>query len=105
MNDKTDAQLLRAYADRRDEAAFRELVLRYTDFVYSAALRQVESPAAAADLAQSVFTDLARKVPELAGRLPGASLAGWLHRATRYAALNLLRDTRRRLAANLSCAR
>jgi len=29
---------------------------------------------------------------------PGQSLAGWLHRATRYAALNHLRDTRRRLS-------
>ena len=100
MQEKSDAQLLSAFAGGGDEAAFREIVTRYTDLVYSAALRQVESSAAAADIAQGVFTDLARKAGPLArgggAALPG-SLAGWLHRATRYAALNHLRDTRRRL--------
>ncbi len=97
MQDQSDAQLLRAFAARRDDAAFRELVTRHTDFVYSAALRQVESSAIASDLAQSVFTDLARKAQPLAEKITGdSSLAGWLHRSTRYAALNHLRDTRRR---------
>jgi RNA polymerase sigma factor (sigma-70 family) len=97
VNDKSDVQLLRDYADRSDEAAFREIVGRYADLVYSAALRQVESSAAASDLAQSVFTDLARKAGNLARASEDTnSLAGWLHRATRYTALNHLRDTRRR---------
>ena len=94
---KSDAQLLRDYAERANEAAFREIVTRHTDFVYSAALRQVESSAVASDLAQSVFTDLARKAQPLAEKITGdSSLAGWLHRSTRYAALNHLRDSRRR---------
>ncbi|MGO8837654.1 MAG: RNA polymerase sigma factor [Limisphaerales bacterium] len=100
MQDKSDVQLLRDYAERRDEAAFREIVMRHTDFVYSAALRQVESSAAASDIAQSVFTDLARKAGTLVrggGASPPQSLVGWLHRATRFAALNHLRDTRRRV--------
>ena len=97
MQDQSDAQLLRAFAERADQAAFRELVTRHTDFVYSAALRQVESSAIAGDLAQSVFTDLARKAQSLAEKITGdSSLAGWLHRSTRYAALNHLRDARRR---------
>jgi RNA polymerase sigma factor (sigma-70 family) len=100
MQAQSDAQLLRAYAERRDEAAFRELVARYTDLVYSAAFRQVESAATAGDIAQSVFTALARK-PEVLVRGRDAStplnLAGWLHRATRFAALNHRRATRRRL--------
>ena len=96
MNAESDHQLLRAYAFRRNEAAFRELVRRYTDFVYSAALRQVESDAIARDLTQSVFTDLVRRAPDILGKHTGESLAGWLHRATRYAALNHLRDSRRR---------
>jgi RNA polymerase sigma factor (sigma-70 family) len=97
VNDKSDVQLLRDHADRSDEAAFREIVGRYADLVYSAALRQVESSAAASDLAQSVFTDLARKAGNLARASEATnSLAGWLHRATRYTALNHLRDTRRR---------
>jgi len=100
MQARSDAQLLRDYAEARDEAAFRELVTRYTDLVYSAAFRQVESAATASDIAQSVFTDLARKPGALVGSSTDASaksLAGWLHRATRFAALNHLRDTRRRL--------
>jgi RNA polymerase sigma factor (sigma-70 family) len=100
MQERSDAQLLCAFAGRGDEAAFREIVARYADLVYSAALRQVESSAAASDVSQSVFTDLARKAGTLAsdgGTALSPSLAGWLHRATRYAALNHLRDARRRL--------
>jgi RNA polymerase sigma factor (sigma-70 family) len=100
MQAQSDAQLLCAYAEGRDEAAFRELVTRYTDFVYSAAFRQVKSAAAAGDIAQSVFTDLARKPDALVRDRDASSppsLAGWLHRATRFAALNHLRATRRRL--------
>src|SRR6266496_1974021 len=99
MHEKSDAQLLHEYAQGSDEAAFRELVTRHTDFVYSAALRQVNSSDLACDIAQSVFTDIARKARPLAEKVRGeGSLAGWLHRSTRYAALNHLRDNRRRLA-------
>ena len=75
MHEKSDAQLLREYADTGEEAAFRELVTRHTDFVYSAALRQVNSPDLARDVAQSVFTDLARKSREVAAKatLPSTS--------------------------------
>lgn len=97
MQETSDAQLLRDYAARGSEAAFRELVARHTDFIYSAALRQAGSPDLAGDITQGVFSDLARKARELAEKFPAeASLAGWLHRAARYAALNHLRDTRRR---------
>ncbi len=97
MQAKSDAQLLREYAERGHDAAFRELVTRHADWVYSAALRQAESADLAADIAQSVFVDLARKAWTVCDRLPTeASLAGWLHRGTRYAALNHLRGTRRR---------
>ncbi|MGD0746065.1 MAG: sigma-70 family RNA polymerase sigma factor [Verrucomicrobiota bacterium] len=99
MHEQSDVQLLRDYAEGGREAAFRELVTRHTDLVYSAALRQVNSPDLAGDIAQGVFTDLARKARQVAEQMPvGNSLAGWLHRSTRYAALNLWRDTRRRLA-------
>src|ERR1051325_4402534 len=99
MREKTDAELLRDYAERADEQAFHELVTRYTDLVYSAAVRQVNSPDLAGDVAQSVFTDLARKSREVAAKAAGeASLAGWLFRSTRFAALNQLRTERQRLA-------
>jgi hypothetical protein len=89
MQDKSDARLLREYAERGCEPAFREIVTRHTDFVYSAALRCVNSPDIACDIAQSVFTDLSRKARPLADKLADtASLVGWLYRSARFAALN-----------------
>ena len=97
MQAKSDAQLLREYSLEKSESAFGEVVHRHADLVYSAALRQVGSPDLASEIAQRVFIDLARKARSLAGNSgENASLAGWLYRATRYAALNLLRDERRR---------
>src|SRR5438876_170024 len=99
MHEKSDAQLLRGYAQHGDEAAFREIVMRHTDLVYSVALRCVNSPDLACDIAQSVFTDLSSKARPLAEKLAdGASLVGWLYRSTRFAALNQLRNDHRRLA-------
>jgi RNA polymerase sigma factor (sigma-70 family) len=99
MHDRSDAQLLREYAGRGDETAFREIVTRHTDLVYSAAWRQAGSADAAADIAQRVFVDLARKARSVSdGMSAEASLAGWLYRSTRYAALGHLRDDRRRTA-------
>ena len=95
MIDISDMQLLRAYAENGDEAAFREIVDRHADLVYSAALRQVLSEDLARDAAQTVFTALARKASLLA-RNPSASLVGWLYRGTRFIALNQLREDRRR---------
>ena len=97
MQNKSDAQLLREYAAQRSEPAFAEIVARHTALVYSAALRQTGSPELAREIAQSVFTDLARKARALAGTLStDASLAGWLFRGTRFAGLKLLRDEHRR---------
>jgi RNA polymerase sigma factor (sigma-70 family) len=99
MHEKSDVQLLREYAEQANEAAFREIVNRHAGLVYSSALRQVTSPDLARDVAQSVFTDLARKATSLAGTLTeNSSLLGWLYRSTRFTALNQLRDDRRRLA-------
>ncbi|HWW01395.1 MAG TPA: sigma-70 family RNA polymerase sigma factor [Candidatus Acidoferrum sp.] len=98
MKEQSDAQLLRDYAERHDEAAFTELVTRHTDLVYSAALRQADSPDLARDVAQSVFSDLARKAGAVAAQMTeSGSLVGWLYRSTRFAALNQLRGDRRRL--------
>src|SRR6266704_2142069 len=97
--EQSDTQLLRDYAEHGREAAFREIVSRHADVVYASALRQAGSPDLARYIAQSVFTDLARKARLLAGALTGdASLLGWLYRSTRFAALNQLRDDRRRNA-------
>jgi RNA polymerase sigma factor (sigma-70 family) len=102
MKEKPDAQLLRVFVEGRNQDVFRELVRRYTNLVYSAAYRHTGRPELAEDLAQEVFTDLARKAGTLL-RAPGRegetwSLAGWLYRSTRLAALEHLRKERRREA-------
>src|SRR3954470_4852565 len=97
METNSDVQLLRVYVSHGEEAAFTELVQRHTNLVYSAALRQVGSPEAAAEIAQNVFLALARGAAALAPRLPEeASLAGWLCRSTRNLSLNFRRDEFRR---------
>ncbi len=97
MQPKSDAQLLRQYAERGDESAFAELVARHAGLVYSAALRQVDSPDLARDITQNVFTDLARKARSVGGKLSEqSSLVGWLYRGARFEALNFRRDALRR---------
>ncbi len=97
MQPKSDAQLLREYAETGAEPAFTEIVNRHTNLVYSAALRQVESPGVAAEIAQKVFIGLARGARELCPRLAAeASLAGWLCRSARNLSLNFRRDEFRR---------
>ena len=94
---KSDAELLREYAERGSEAAFAEIAARYTNLVYSAALRQVSSPDLARDVGQSVFSDLARKARSISQQMTAsASLAGWLYRGTRFAALTMRRGELRR---------
>ncbi len=97
MQSKSDAQLLREYADRGVEAAFAEIVHRHTNLVYSAALRQVNSPDTAPEIAQNVFIGLAHGAHTLSAQLTAeASLAGWLCRSARNQALKLWRDESRR---------
>ena len=94
MNDKTDSQLLRAYAEHRSEAAFAELVRRHVDFVYSAALRMVCDSHLAEDVTQGVFVALAKNFAQLADR---PVLSGWLHRTAQNIAAQTVRtDVRRR---------
>ena len=92
MTDNQD--LLTEYRQTGSDAAFRELVSRYVDLVYSTALRLVNGDAhRAQDVAQTVFVNLARK----ARTLPeDVSLGGWLHRDTCLAAGHVLRGERRR---------
>ena len=91
----TDHQTLLAEYNRNgSDAAFRELVTRYVDLVFSTALRLVEGDThRAEDVVQIVFVDLAR----VARTLPAdVKLGGWLHRDTCFVAATLLRGERRR---------
>src|SRR5438034_2204487 len=88
-----DAELLREYVTSGSDASFAELVDRYVDFVYSTARRQLGNAQLAEEVAQVVFSLLARKAVGLV-HLP--SLAGWLYRATCFTAAKTLRTERRR---------
>jgi len=94
VNDQTDSQLLRAYAEHRSEPAFAELVRRHVDFVHSAALRMVCDSHLAKDVTQGVFVALAKNAAQLMDR---PVLSGWLHRTARNIAAETVRtDVRRR---------
>jgi RNA polymerase sigma factor (sigma-70 family) len=86
MND--DAELLRDFALRRNEASFRELVARRIGFVYAINLRRLRNPHLAQEATQAVFIALARKAGQVAG---GPSVLGWLHRSSCYESRNLMR--------------
>jgi RNA polymerase sigma factor (sigma-70 family) len=91
-----DSELLERYARTGDEDAFGELVRRHVGLVYSVAVRQVGGDVHLAhDVAQAVFSALARKARRLSGR---AVIGGWLYRATHFAASDAVRAARRRRA-------
>jgi DNA-directed RNA polymerase specialized sigma24 family protein len=71
----TDLQLLARYTRQHADDAFAELVRRHLGLVYSGALRQVASPQLAEEVAQCVFTDLARNARRLK---PQPLRAAWL---------------------------
>src|ERR1043165_1470949 len=93
MDSMNDNELLQRYAESRCEASFTELVKRYVDLVYSAALRQVGGDVHLAhDVTQSVFIDLARKAGSLSGQ---RVLSGWLYTSAHYAAAKVVRTEQR----------
>lgn len=97
-----DHELLRRYAAENSEESFRQLAERHGALVYSVAMRQLRRAHQAEEVTHAVFTALARK----AGTLPnGTILAGWLYRATRFAAAKLQRDEERRQRHEQEAAR
>jgi RNA polymerase sigma factor (sigma-70 family) len=91
----TDSQqLLKDYAATGLETAFRDLVTRYIDLVYSTACRLLDGDShGAQDVAQTVFLDLALHARKLKS---GTMLGGWLHRHTCFVAGKVVRGERRR---------
>jgi RNA polymerase sigma factor (sigma-70 family) len=92
----SDAELLTAYVERRDDAAFAALVERHGPLVFAVCRRAVGDTHLAEDCFQSTFLALARQAHGLHRQ---SSLAGWLfvvalriaqkarHRARRHAEL------------------
>lgn len=89
-----DWQLLQEYRLNRSSEAFATLVSRYRDFVYAAAMRQVDDPLIAEEITQAVFITLARRASSLNR---STVLAGWLYRTSRYAVAITLRTEISRL--------
>ncbi|MGH8021199.1 MAG: RNA polymerase sigma factor, partial [Opitutaceae bacterium] len=84
------------FSENGSQDAFSELVRRRFDLVYAVAFRQVGGDAhLARDVAQRVFTDLARKAKTLS---PRVVISGWLHRSATFAASDMVRSERHRRA-------
>jgi RNA polymerase sigma factor (sigma-70 family) len=90
-----DSELLARYRASGDQEAFAELVQRYVDLVWSVGFRKTGDRDLAQDVAQTVFSDLARKAGQFSLQV---SLAGWLYRAACYASSRVARDNARRQA-------
>lgn len=91
----SDLDLLQDYVRTNSQEAFKALVTRHLNLVYSAAHRQVRSSQLAEDVAQSVFLDLARHAARLR---PDQPLTAWLFLVTRRTAVDVVRRESRRQA-------
>ena len=86
---RTDAQLMRAFLDRKDEEAFEILVGRHEAMVLRACARVLRDEHGARDAAQAVFLVLARKGAALDLHRP---LGPWLHHVAFGVAVSALRE-------------
>lgn len=86
-------ELLRRYSDRGDEAAFAAIVDRYLGKLYGVAYRRTGDRLLSEEIAQDVFTALAKKAPSMDAN---TVLACWLHRATALRSAHALRSEYRR---------
>jgi RNA polymerase sigma factor (sigma-70 family) len=81
-----DAELLRRFVARRDEAAFELLVWRHGAMVLNLCRRMLRSEQDAEDAFQATFLALAREAYRISSR---NSLGGWLYRVAFRIALKL----------------
>lgn len=94
MNERCeDFELLQRFARHGEQSAFADLVRRHLDLVFATALRKLEDPGAAQEVAQNVFTALARKAWQFA---PDDSLPAWLHKTALLESKSWLRGELRR---------
>ncbi|QDU23472.1 sigma-70 family RNA polymerase sigma factor [Urbifossiella limnaea] len=92
---RSDGELLAAFTDDRDEAAFAELVRRHGPVVRAACRRMLPNPPDADDAFQAAFLVLARRG---AGLDPAQPLGPWLYRVAVLTARTLRRGNARRFA-------
>jgi RNA polymerase sigma factor (sigma-70 family) len=92
-NVKSDSELLAAYAQAGDQAAFAEIVSRHAQMVYGVCLRVCANAHEAEDAAQAAFLVLISKAARL--RRAG-DLSAWLQDVARKSALQAVRGRARR---------
>lgn len=93
----TDAELL-ARCRLRDQAAWHELVDRYSRFVYAILMRAFRL---SEDDAREVFQEVfARTYQHLGSVRDGSALRPWIAQVTRRAAIDRLRSTRREVLSD-----
>ncbi|MDB6024269.1 MAG: hypothetical protein JWM68_492 [Verrucomicrobiales bacterium] len=88
-----DLKLLRVYVAQDSQEAFRTVVERHLNLVYSTALRKTANATLAEEVAQAVFILLSKKAESIGSNI---MLSGWLYRATCYVANDALKAERRR---------
>jgi len=85
--EESDRALIRRFARQRDDDAFRILMGRYADMVYTTCRRILGNEAQAADAVQETFFQLVRNADRITG-----SLGSWLHRVATRRAVDLIRQ-------------
>lgn len=95
----TDTLLIQQYARVRDPEAFAELVRRYSPMVFSVAKRVTRNAAAAEDVMQECFFELAQRADRIKG-----SLAGWLYQTAMHRSIDVRRSDAARRSREASVA-
>ncbi len=90
---ETDGELLRRFAQRRDEAAFGELLRRHGPLVLGVCRRTLAHRQDAEDAFQATFLALVRQAGSISR---GQAVAGWLYRVALRVAQKLRTDAVRR---------
>ncbi|MEM7007779.1 MAG: sigma-70 family RNA polymerase sigma factor [Thermodesulfobacteriota bacterium] len=98
LNNASDEELVKAFADNGDEAAFEEIVNRYSDKIYGFALRITRNANDAEEVFQEVFLILAKKLSTFRGE---SKFSSWLYRVTANTSYMYLR-TQKKHDSNLS---
>lgn len=89
----SDTELLRRFADGRDERAFQTLLDRHGPLAWAVCRQMLPNPADAEDAFQAVFLALVQSAPKL-GRVK--SVGGWLHGVAVRVCLKVRRSAARR---------
>jgi DNA-directed RNA polymerase specialized sigma24 family protein len=88
-DDRSDTDLLLAYGQEGDEAAFEALAGRHVDMIFAVSLRRSGNRQLAEEATQNVLVSLSMKARKLSAQ--ASSLTGWLHTSTRFEVSKLQR--------------